>query len=99
MSKSDEVIANLLALADDDGRPLDERLRAVDERLAAFRAELDRWGASEPTDEALLRQHGEDLNERLKQRLAASDLSADERAVLQHALDVQRTATRPASAT
>ena len=98
MSKSDELIAGLLALADDGGRPLDERMRIVDERLAAFRAELDRWGASEPTDEALLRQHGEDLNERLARRLAAPDLTADGRAVLQHALDVQRDAARPAPA-
>jgi hypothetical protein len=89
MSKSDEMIAELLALAHDGHRPMAARLAAADERLAAFRAELDRWAASEPTDDGLLRVEGNDLNERLAERLAASGLTADERQVLQHALDVQ----------
>lgn len=89
MSKSDEMIAELMAIAREGDRPMEARLEAADERLAAFRRELDRWGASEPTDDDLLRAEGNDLNERLAERLAGADLTADERQVLQHALDVQ----------
>ena len=89
MSKSDAMIAELLAVARDDRRPVETRLAAVDERLAAFRAELDRWAASEPTDDDLLRAEGNDLNARLAERLKAPDLTRAERHVLQHALDVQ----------
>ena len=90
MSKLDEMIAALLAVAHDDRRPMETRLAAVDERLAAFRAELDRWAASEPTDDDLLRAEGNDLNARLAERLKAPDLTRAERQVLQHALDVQQ---------
>ena len=79
MSKSDAMIAALLAVARDDRRPMETRLAAADERLAAFRAELDRWAASEPTDDDLLRAEGNDLNARLAERLKAPDLTRAER--------------------
>jgi hypothetical protein len=97
MSMSDRIIAELLALAR-GGQPPEGWRGEVEARLAAFRAELDQWGASEPTDEALLEDEGEDLNERLAERLRDPALTPEERAVLAYALDVQRAATRPISA-
>jgi hypothetical protein len=94
MSTSDQIIADLLAIAHDGRSPEAWRVE-VDRRLTAFRAELDRWGASEPTDDDLLRDKGEDLNERLAERLADPSLDPGEREVLNYALDSQREATSP----
>jgi hypothetical protein len=94
MSMSDRIIGELIAIAH-GGQPSEGWRAEVDRRLEAFRAELDQWGASEPTDEALLREEGEDLNGRLADRLKDPALRPEEREVLAYALDVQRAATTP----
>jgi hypothetical protein len=94
MSVSDRIIGELIAIAR-SGRAPEAWRPEVDRLLADFRAELDQWGASEPTDESLLRYEGEDLNERLAERLQDPALAPGEREVLAYALDLQRAATAP----
>jgi hypothetical protein len=92
MSTSDRIIADLGSIAHSKRSP-GERRHAVDRLLTAFRNELDRWAASEPTDGDLLREKGTDLDDRLATRLREAGLAPEEREVLEYALSVQQRAT------